>query len=253
MIQAIIIDDEPYCIESLTAKLKPYAGEIEVVAGICKPEEMPGAVATYKPQVVFLDINLGPFTGFDLIEKMPPPLPKIVFTTAYDHFAIKAFKFNAIDYLLKPVDADELEQTVEKLRQIKSLWPASPQIKNIISQIRDKAAGFKKLALPTLHGFELIDLEELTRLEAASNYTHFYLAGGKKITISKTLREYEDLLEDDGFVRIHQSHLINLRYLKSFNKGKTASVTMQDGAVLDVGNTRREAFMDKFREYFKVA
>jgi two-component system, LytTR family, response regulator len=252
MIQALIIDDEQYCIDSLRAKLKPYAAEIEVVAGISKVADMPGAVAKYKPQVLFLDINLGPFTGFDLVEKLSPPLPKIVFTTAYDHFAIKAFKINALDYLLKPVDADELEQTIQKIRKIESPWPDLAQIKQTITQLRDKSTGFKKLALPTLQGFELIDLEELIRLEAASNYTHFYLAGGKKMTISKTLKEFEELLESDGFARIHQSHVINLRFLKSFNKGKTATVAMQDGAILDVGTTRREAFMEKFREYFKV-
>ncbi|MCU0389114.1 MAG: LytTR family DNA-binding domain-containing protein [Chitinophagaceae bacterium] len=252
MIKVLIIDDEQYCIDSLIAKLKPYSGEIEVVAAISKVLEMPGAVAKFKPQVLFLDINLGPFTGFDLIEKLNPPLPKIVFTTAYDHFAIKAFKFNAVDYLLKPVDADELEQTIQKLRKIESPWPDLFQIKQTITQLRDKATGLKKLALPTLQGFELIELEELIRLEAASNYTHFYLSGGKKMTISKTLKEYEDLLEEDGFARIHQSHIINLRFLKSFNKGKTATIAMQDGALLDVGNTRREAFMEKFREYFKV-
>jgi two-component system LytT family response regulator len=151
------------------------------------------------------------------------------------------------------VDAEELENTVEKLRKIESPWPDLSQIKQTITQLRDKATGLKKMALPTLQGFELIELEELVRLEAASNYTHFFLVGGKKITISKTLKEYEDLLEADGFARIHQSHIINLRFLKSFNKGKTATIAMQDGTVLDIGNTRREAFMEKFKEYFKVS
>jgi two-component system LytT family response regulator len=253
MMKAIIIDDEQYCIDSFAAKLTPYAGEIELVAGISNILEMQQAVAKYKPHILFLDINLGPFTGFDLIEKMNPPLPKIVFTTAYDHYAIKAFKFNAVDYLLKPVDGEELEQTIKKLRQVESLWPDLSHINQTITQLRNNANGFKKLALPTLQGFELINLEELVRLEAASNYTHFYILGGKKLTISKTLKEYEDLLEAEGFARIHQSHLINLRFIKRFNKGKTATIYMQDGALLDVGTTRREAFMEKFKEYFKVA
>jgi two-component system LytT family response regulator len=252
MIQALIIDDEQYCIDSLTAKLSAYEGEIEIVAGISKVAEMPAAVAKYKPQVLFLDINLGPFTGFDLIEKLNPPLPKIVFTTAYDDYAIKAFKFNAVDYLLKPIDTDELGQTIQKLRQLESPWPDIAQIRQTITQLREKATGFKKLALPTLQGFELIDLEELIRLEAASNYTHFYLVSGKKMTISKTLKEFEELLESDGFARIHQSHIINLRFVKTYNKGKTASISMQDGAILDVGTTRRDAFMEKFKEYFKI-
>jgi two-component system LytT family response regulator len=253
MIKALIIDDEQYCIDSLAAKLKAYEQEIELVACISNVQDMAEAVAKYKPQVLFLDINLGPFSGFELIEKLNPPLPKIVFTTAYDHFAIKAFKFNAIDYLLKPVDDDELEQTIQKLRQVESPWPDLLQIKQTISHLRENTTGFNKLALPTLQGFELIDLNELIRLEAASNYTHFFLLGDKKMTISKTLKEYEELLESNGFARIHQSHIINLRFLKSFNKGKTATITMQDGAVLDVGATRRNAFMEKFKEYFKVS
>jgi two-component system, LytTR family, response regulator len=253
MIKVLIIDDEQYCIDSLAAKLKEYRQEIELVAGIKNVAEMAESIVKYKPQVLFLDINLGPFSGFDLIEKLNPPLPKIVFTTAYDHYAIKAFKFNAIDYLLKPIDTDELALTIEKIRKIESPWPDLNQIKQTIHQLRESTIGFNKLALPTLQGFELIDLNDLIRLEAASNYTHFFLLGNKKMTISKTLKEYEELLESNGFARIHQSHMINLRYLKSFNKGKTATITMQDGAVLDVGATRRNAFMEAFREYFKVS
>lgn len=253
MIKAIIIDDEQYCIDSLKAKLDRYAPDLIVVASVTEVAEMGKTIARFQPHVIFLDINLGPITGFELIETLPAPLPKIVFTTAYDQFAIKAFKYNAIDYLLKPIDEDDLEQTMLKLKNTKSHWPQSDLIGKTISQFKDKSGGFNKLALPTLNGFELIDLNELIRLEAASNYTHFFMVGDKKMTISKTLKEYEDLLESDGFARIHQSHIINLRFLKSFNKGKTATITMQDGAVLDVGATRRNAFMETFREYFKVS
>nr|MCU0404742.1 response regulator [Chitinophagaceae bacterium] len=174
MIQAMIVDDEQYCIDSLKAKLQKYHPEIKVVATENKPNFMASSIEKIKPDVLFLDINLGPVTGFDLLESVTPPLPKIVFTTAYDQYAIKAFKYNAIDYLLKPIDDEELETTVEKLRNTQSQWPDLNQIGKTIQQLKEKATGFKKLALPTLHGFELIDLEELIRLEAASNYTHFY-------------------------------------------------------------------------------
>jgi two-component system, LytTR family, response regulator len=253
MIQVLIIDDEQYCIDSLTAKLHAYAGELEIVAAISNVLDMPGAVAKYNPQVLFLDINLGPFTGFDLIEKLTGPIPKIVFTTAYDQYAIKAFKYNAIDYLMKPIDAEELDQTIHKLRHKEAPWPDLSQIHNTIVQLKDKTTGIQKIALPTNNGFELVEIDALIRLEAASNYTHFYMVGGKKMTISKTLKEYEELLDTDGFVRIHHSHIINMRYLKSFIKGKTATVIMTDGSELDIGATRKEYFLEKFKSNFRLS
>ncbi len=253
MIQVLIIDDEQYCIDSLTAKLQVYAGELEIVAAISNILDMPGAVAQYNPQVLFLDINLGPFTGFDLIEKLTGPIPKIVFTTAYDQYAIKAFKYNAIDYLMKPIEAEELDHTIQKLRLKEAPWPDFSHMHNAILQLKDKATGIQKIALPTINGFELVEIDSLIRLEAASNYTHFYMVGGKKITISKTLKEYEELLDSDGFVRIHQSHIINMRFLKSFIKGKTATVIMNDGSELDIGATRKEYFLEKFKLNFRLS
>lgn len=252
MMEAIIIDDEQYCIDSLQEKLKKYTDVLRIVATEKNPLKMLSVIEENKADIVFLDINLGPFSAFDLIEKINSPLPKIVFTTAYDQFAVKAFKFNAIDYLLKPVDAEELEQTIEKIKQLERPWPAVEQLKETIHQLKDTPSKFTKIALPTLHGFELVELEKLVRMEAASNYTHFFMEDGKKITISKTLKEYESLLEPEGFVRIHQSHLINLHFIKSFIKGKQPQIILQDGTQLDVSSTRKDYFLDKFKKNFRL-
>ncbi len=251
-ITALIIDDEEYCIDSLKAKLTNHTNEIQLLDSVSKPEYMLSAITKYDPQVIFLDINLGPFTGFDLIEKLIPPLPKIVFTTAYDQYAIKAFKYNAIDYLLKPINADDLAKTIQKLKSTESSWPDIQQMEQTILKLKTKTSRFQKLALPTLHGFELIDIDDLIRLEAASNYTHFYMKDSKKITISKTLKEYEELLDTEGFTRIHQSHMVNMRYIKNMVKGKTATITLHDGTVLDIGATRRDSFMERFKVFYKV-
>jgi two-component system LytT family response regulator len=249
---AVIVDDELHCIESLQHKLDMCSQPITVKAVCTNAALAPKLIQEQQPDVVFLDINLGAFTGFEVLEKLQPPLPKIIFTTAYDHYAIRAFRYNAIDYLLKPIDAEELEQAILKARNTQSYWPGLHQIQQAVTHLSRKASNLQKLALPTITGFELVALDDLVRLEAASNYTHFYLHNGKKMTVSKTLKEYDDLLEPEGFVRIHQSHMINMRYLKSYQKGKNPVAIMQDDIELDIGATRRDAFMEKCKAFFRV-
>jgi len=252
MLKAVIIDDEQYCIDSLSAKLEAFPDKITLVGSTTQAGAAIALVQSHQPDVIFVDINLGTTTGFELLEKLPQPWPGIIFCTAYDHYAIKAFRYNALDYLLKPVEQHELGEAITKAAVVTKPSLQLDQLQLAISMLQRKSIGLQKIALPSVNGFELIELPELVRLEAASNYTHFYINNGRKITVSKTLKEYENLLEEEGFARIHQSHVINLKYLKSFNRGKTASVIMQDGIELDISATRRDKFMELFRDYFKA-
>jgi two-component system LytT family response regulator len=251
VINALIIDDEQYCIDSLVMKLEPHSAVLTVVGTTTRAAEAAALVAQHKPHLIFLDINLGSINGFELLEQLGQPLPGVIFCTAYDHFAIKAFRYNALDYLLKPVQEEELAAAVAKAAET-VVQPHLQQIQQAISTLQRKSMGLQKLALPSAAGFELVELTQLVRLEAASNYTRFYLTDGRKITVSKTLKEYEEVLDDEGFARIHQSHIINLKHLTQFNRGKTATVTMQDGMQLDISASRRDQFMGVFRNYFKA-
>jgi two-component system LytT family response regulator len=253
LIKAAIIDDEQFCIDSLMQKLNKFQQKVIVVNTFTDPRKGIESLIKAIPDVLFLDINLGTMTGFDLIENLPSPLPKIIFTTAYDHHAVRAFKYNALDYLLKPIDEDDLGRAISKLDEPENAWPGIQQIQQAVQDLNTKVSDIQKIALPTINGFELIELKNLVRLEANSNYTHFILSDGKKIIISKTIKEYEDLLDPEGFVRIHQSHIINMRYLKSFIKGKSATVVMHDGSELDVGATRKEYFLEKFKTNFRLS
>jgi two-component system LytT family response regulator len=253
MTTCIIIDDEQYCIDSLRLKLEDYQDRLKLVGYTTDAFASVDMIKQLRPNLVFLDINLGTTNAFELLEKWPQPHPKIIFTTAYDHFAIKAFRYNAIDYLLKPVDSMELEEALNKVLVQDLLLPQLEQMKQTVDYLNRKTSGLQKIALPTLSGFELVALQDLVRLEAASNYTHFYLNNGSKITTSKTLKEYEEMLEDEqAFVRIHQSHIINLAYVKNFTRGRTPVVTLSNGQQLDVSATRRDLFDDKFKRYFKM-
>lgn len=247
------MDDEQFCIDSLMQKLNKFQKKVIVIHTFTHPEAAIGSLTKTAPDVLFLDINLGAMTGFDLVEKLPAPLPKIIFTTAYDHHAVRAFKYNALDYLLKPIDEEELGRAIGKLDEPEMAWPGFQQIQQAVQDLNSRVTDIQKIALPTINGFELIELKNLVRLEANSNYTHFIMNDGKKIIISKTIKEYEDLLDPEGFVRIHQSHIINMRYLKSFIKGKSATVVMHDGSELDVGATRKEYFLEKFKSNFRLS
>jgi two-component system, LytTR family, response regulator len=251
--KAVILDDEQYCIDSLTQKLLRFPHHLTLEHTFTNARSAIDYLNQHKTDLLFLDINLGSLTGFDVIEQLEKPIPRIIFTTAYDHHAIRAFKYNALDYLLKPIDEEELQQSLERFEQEGAVFPGITEIESAVKTLKNKVQDIQKIALPTLQGFEIIELKNLVRLEANSNYTHFITEDGKRTIISKTLKEYEDLLEPEGFVRIHQSHIINMQFIKRFVKSKNPVVVMQDGTELDVSATRKEYFMEQFKNNFRLS
>jgi two-component system LytT family response regulator len=200
-----------------------------------------------QPQVVFLDIHLGDGSGFDLLEEVNKKgklNSQIVFITAHEQYAIKAFRFSALDFLLKPVDPDELEKVIGKIKNVLDKNDSVAHIDLLLENIRKKVDNFKRIALSNSDGIHLFEVSDIIRCESEDNYTKFYIKNNKPVLISKTLKEYEDLLTEHGFERIHQSHLINLSYLKSYIKKDGGYVIMADNSNLPISQRKKERLQE---------
>ncbi|MDQ3111448.1 MAG: LytTR family DNA-binding domain-containing protein [Bacteroidota bacterium] len=241
MIKAVIVDDSPEARESMSADLKRWCPDVHLLAQAGSMAEGLKVLRELKPDVVFLDIQLGDGDGFGLLEQLGETETKVIFTTGNDNYGIRAIKFSALDYLLKPVDPDELIAAVEKLTQEKKKQSISENIKLLTEHLRPSSGGgIKRLALNSADKVQVINITDIIRCESERNYTTFFLKGGQQIVVTKTLKEYEDLLEPSGFVRIHHSHLINLEHLKEFVKQDGGYALMDDKAHVPVSVRKKE-------------
>lgn len=230
-ITAIIIDDEPHAIKTITGLLEKYADGVEVIATATNALQGIKTISSMHPDVVFLDVNMPGGSGIDMLEALPKREFSVVFTTASADFAIQALKNFATDYLLKPIDIDELIVAVEKVRKQRNK-------KNTLT--------LSKLALPTLNGVKLIAINDIIYIEASDNYTHFFIDGEKnKLTISKTLKDFEEQLDSEQFCRIHQSYIINFNYLDTYIRGRGGQVVMKNGAILEVSARKKDDLLKK--------
>lgn len=246
MIKAIIIDDEQHCIDRLENLLANYCADSVKQCGSFKSvEEGLTAVKQIKPELVFLDVEINNKTGFDFLKQLPEINFEVIFTTAYDKYAVQAFKFSALDYLLKPVDANELQTAVNKLSEKFSQKEISQKFDVLFYNLKNIQSASKKICVPVLSGFVFIQTSDILRCESNINYTTLFLKNKQKLLVAKTLKEFEDLLSDYNFYRIHNSHLINLAYIKTYNKGKGGSVTMEDGSEVEVSTRRKDDFLKK--------
>ena len=194
--------------------------------------------------MVFLDIQMQSETGFDLLAKVKPINFEVIFTTAHSNYAIKAFKFSAIDYLLKPIDIEDLKKAVEKVER-KVNFNISARLEQLVQNLKPSSGQNHKLALPTLDGLIFVKIEDIIYCEASSNYTQIFTFDGKKHVVSRTLKEYEELLADHDFFRIHNSFLINLNSIKKYVRGEGGYVIMSNDVSLDVSKRKKEAFLSK--------
>lgn len=247
MIQAIIIDDEQHCTDRLAGLLKDhYADSILLAATAASVKEGIKAIKEYQPNLIFLDVQIHDRTGFDLLRECGSINFKIIFTTAYDRFAIQAIKFSAIGYLLKPIDEDDLAEALNKLKE------TSVENTNLMAGVIEtnftQPAKKKKLTIPTGSELLFLNIDEIIRCHSDVNYTTIYKKDKQKIVVAKTLKEFEELLADQDFFRVHNSDLINLAYIKSYNKGKGGSVVLDDGTELEVSTRRKDDFLKKMME-----
>ena len=245
MLKAMIVEDEVLNRDVLRSMLKKYctgvaiAGEAESVASAVT------GIQSLEPDLLFLDIELGDGTAFDLLRQLPNPKFSVIFTTAYDQYALRAIKFNALDYLLKPIDPDELRDAVEK-----ATGPGSRYDQNLthfISNWSDPKNDNPVITLSTSESFEYIPVREILRCEAQGAYTRFHIRDKQPLLVSKTLKEYEPLLQPYEFFRAHQSHLINLYEVVRYIKSDGGYIVMKDGARIGVARTRRDNFLETMR------
>lgn len=248
MTTAILIDDDANLRAGMRQMLSRYAPDITIIGEADSVQSGVETINRLKPHVLFLDIQLTDGTGFDLLEQLAELNGKItsqvVFITAHEQYAIKAFRFSALDFLLKPVDPDELQKVIQKIKDVLSKSDNYAHIDLLLENIRRKVDHFKRIALSTSDGIHLFEISDIIRCESEDNYTKFYIKNNKPILISKTLKEYEELLAEQGFERIHQSHLINLAYLKSYIKKDGGYVVMADNSNLPVSQRKKDRLQE---------
>jgi len=248
MIRAVIIDDEKAAIERLTELLLQYSnGDISLVGSAQGVEEGIDCLLKTQPDLVFLDIEIGYESGFDLLRGFRHPTFSVVFTTAYEQYALQAIKFSALDYLLKPIDPDDLLRAIAKKKATLHLPSLLLDFDVLLNNFKLLKQGISKIMVPTLQGFELLNTTEIIRCQSDINYTTIYLVNKRQILVAKTIKEFENLLTQHQFYRIHQSHLVNLNYIKSYHKGKGGSVILQDGVELPVATRRKDDFLWKIQ------
>jgi len=235
-IKAVIIDDIPEAISVLTADLETYCQNIEVIGSANGVVSGAKKIKELNPDLVFLDIQMPDGTGFDLLEILGETSFKLIFTTASDEFAIKAFKFSAIDYLLKPIDPDDLMRAVNKIEQQKAPTSRLELLKENLNQP-------KKIALNTVDKIHIVNIKDVVRLESNINYTRFFFKDETKLLVTKTLKEFDKLLSDHNFIRIHQSHLINAEFIKEFLK-QNGEIILKDGTKIPVSTRKKSILMD---------
>ncbi|GGC49464.1 DNA-binding response regulator [Parapedobacter defluvii] len=242
MIDTIIIDDEPHCIQHLERLLQKHAQDkIRLLGSFENVAQGIAAIEALKPDLLFLDIQLHGQTGFDLLQQIDTSRLSVIFTTAYDQYAVQAFRFSATDYLLKPIDADDLVNSLQKAADNLIKKQADARYELLLQHLGHRSDTPAKIALPSMEGWDFVPIAEIIRCQAQGNYTLFVLQGGKQLLVSRTLKGYEQLLEGRGFFRIHHAHLINLAHINKYHK--SGFVTLNDGSIVEVSTRRREAFL----------
>lgn len=245
MIRTILIDDEPYCCEALSTLLED-SPDVEITAICHNAADALLAIKKYSPDLVFLDVEMPRMNGFEMLQQLPSVNFEIIFTTSYDQYALKAIRFSAIDYLLKPVDREELLIAIQKVLQ-RSQKPIAQQLEILMQKIYSPSKPVSKIAMPTMEGLQMIQVEQIISCESDSNYTILHLKGKNKKVVSSTLKDIEELLEDHAFARIHRCYLVNLNEIEKYVKGEGGYVVMSDGSAVDVSRSRKELFLQKLQ------
>jgi two-component system LytT family response regulator len=244
-IKAVIIDDEQNNIDNLFQLLQKVSPELTIVATARNADDGNKIIRQHDPDLVFLDIQMPGKTGLDLLKSFERYSFEVIFVTAYDHYAIQAVKLSAIDYLVKPVSIEELKSAVQKVMHKLGEKRQNLQLENLLQLLRQgQERSEHRIALPTSKETRFIRTGEIVRCESSNNYTTFYFTDGEKLLVSKPIFEYEELLEDYGFIRCHQSHLVNKRYIKSWRKEDGGYLLLDDNTQLPVSRQKKEMVLN---------
>ena len=238
-LKAIIVDDEKHCQITLSKLIEWTEEPVEVIAICDSVAEAKVAIQKCKPDILFLDIEMPIKNGFDLLYELPEVDFDVIFTTAYDEFAVEAFNTSAFAYLLKPILQEQLKTTIQKLRKQQDSKFTQEKLIALYNKMTQGNQS-RKIPIPTAEGIEFVHATEILRCQADGNYTNIYRKDGSTIFISKTLKQVEDMLTGHQFIRPHNSHLINLSYIKKYHRGSGGSITLEDGSVIPVSRNRKD-------------
>jgi two-component system LytT family response regulator len=245
MLSAVIIDDEPNAVNLLALRLSQHCPQIEVVATCTGSVQGVEAIREHRPEILFLDIEMPQMNGFQVLETVGDIPFALVFVTAYDRFALKAFKYSALDYLLKPIDTQELIATVHKIEKQRQTHPQ--QIQHLQQQYGNVAKTLPdRIALPYQNGVAFVAIQDILYCEADDRYTRFYLADGQQYLVTKVLRDIQELLEERDFLRVHRQYLINLNRIKKFVKGEGSYIIMDNEQSIPVSRGQKDRLMERF-------
>lgn len=240
MIRTVIIDDEPHATKSLEILLSEDCPQVQVIASFNHPAEALVFLRSNQIDLIFLDIDMPFMNGFELLNRLAPINFDIIFVTAYDQYAIKAFKFSAFDYLLKPVDEVELINSVRNFENKSKKSTQNGNLEHLLEVFKSGQTAVKRIALPTLEGFEFVEVEKIVRCESDSNYTKIFLQNLPMMLVSRTLKEIEEILSDLPFIRVHNSHIIAKNHVKKYVKADGGYILMIDNAEIPISRARKE-------------
>jgi len=243
MIKTVLVDDETDSIKVLQRLLSAYCPEVAVVGKADGVETGLHVIQTTKPDLVILDIEMTHGNAFDLLNQLQPIDFQVIFVTAFDNYAIRAFKYSAVDYLLKPVDIDDLRSAVERASRKVQGRSFIDQMETLLYNVETFQLTQQKMAVPTLTGLVFIPIKDIMRFEAKGSYTSIFLTNTEEIVATRNIKEYEDLLPDAIFCRVHNSHIINLHKIQKYHKGRGGYIIMEDGSNIEVASRRREEFL----------
>ena len=245
MIKAIIVDDEMSGREGLSQLLKRFCPSVKILDMCENIERAVEAIKKGRPDLVLLDIEMPLENGFKLFDYFPIPEFEVIFTTAHPEYAVQAFRYSAVDYILKPIDYRILVQAVEKVEQKLEEDQKEMEVK---PRKATMVNPFRKIAIPTVHGYHFTEIQRIVRVQADANYSKIIIKEKKGYTSSKTLGEYENLLVPYNFVRVHRSHLVNLNFIQSYTKGRSPILTMEDGVEIPIASNRRDSFLNQLNK-----
>jgi len=244
MIRTVLVDDETDNVRVMQKLLETYCPQVNIVGTAEGVESALQLIRTVKPDLAFLDIEMIQGNAFDLLNQLLPLQFQVIFVTAFDAYAIRAFKYSAVDYLLKPVDVDDLCRAVEKA-EAKLAQKDMAQIRTLLENFGAAQLSQQKMAIPTLTGLSFVKISDIIRFEAKGHYTGIYLSNGEMMLTTRNIKDFENLLPEAIFYRVHNSHIINLQRIQKYQKGRGGYVIMEDGTSIEVASRRRQEFMQR--------
>jgi two-component system LytT family response regulator len=251
MIRTILVDDEPRGLNTLKRLLQVYCPELSIISECLDADSAKEKIEMLDPQLVFLDISLPGKTSFDMLNELGQIKFEIIFVTAHDQFTMQAFHYSAVDYLVKPIDEDLLVDAVKRaVKRIAS--SANSNVSTLLYNMGKSSTPQKmKLCIPSLKGFQVVELKDILYCEASGSYTNFHFTNQPLICSAKPIFEYEEMLADSGFVRIHKSFLVNLLHIKEYVRGEGGTVILSNNQEIEVSRRKKDLFINKMKDYYK--